>query len=809
VKLVRTLQQQLRRSKASGSTATPDLPAIQKLVEAGTLFKGTKNGHSQLSMISGVLVRDLTSHCEVSMEKLPLVIILVLFLVLGDQIDDTTIRRVVRSSDVYALSAERASVLVTSDGRARFCDRERDDGVQSAILMCDESNKAGMNICVKQTVQRLHNGDIVERGLATDSAVGKKSAGAVVKTVDSLTKEFTRDGLAFVHGSMSDAFNGARKTNAMLIKICDEAAVALAARDPTALRVQSAIFPGLVFDTSGPFREECANLCKLHNLDKVTQPVTSPVLGPAGCKHDASPSQCTYAFHWICNKARDIFDSVILECSEDAEHPEKVKLMKLIKQQCASRWLTYRRSSDELWVEMNVPASPELLLKCATYFASDWDHHALLCRCFDGEGVSHLMLMLMLLWVANHSTANISSNAARLVGFLASPLHRICLRMAVELYPIHLHWAAFYDGKSGTHPSCLALSCRSLEVVPFERELLWWTTAAAGDWRGAFPQTVAFMHAELDRAALLDLPHTREDLEVAICQRLSCGMEDMASKARKYFIEPTLKLGSFLLLATDPSVAPDMAVALLLALKQLYPQQVLISGADIQAFLALAPVAATATALYTLDSSVYAYPGLTHKGLRNILKARLLKNPATTRAIALKYGLLHPRINMELWRLARGELQPYLVAAAAWVPGMGVRHYWSSFELFCPALAHFLEHNHLHKPQANGRSEQLFSVASSKCKPTACHQTNSDALQHHAVVRQAIVESIVVESSRVNSALVLPKADGLFRNKEIRIYYVRHLVDMARALDQDAPLPSAVELRGAARSWWQEAQVSG
>ncbi|KAJ1404661.1 hypothetical protein B484DRAFT_404682 [Ochromonadaceae sp. CCMP2298] len=95
------------------------------------------------------------------MEKLPLVIILVLFLVFGDQIDDSTIRRVVRSSDVYALSAEWASVLVI--------------------------NKAGMNICVKQTVQRLHNGDIVERGLATDYAVGKKTAGAVAKTVDSLT----------------------------------------------------------------------------------------------------------------------------------------------------------------------------------------------------------------------------------------------------------------------------------------------------------------------------------------------------------------------------------------------------------------------------------------------------------------------------------------------------------------------------------------------------------------------------------------------------------------------------------------------
>ncbi|KAJ1403222.1 hypothetical protein B484DRAFT_405170, partial [Ochromonadaceae sp. CCMP2298] len=339
----------------------------------------------------------------------------------------------------------------------------------------------------------------------------------------------------------------------------------------------SAVIPGLVFVTSGPFREECAELCKLHNIDK-----------------------CTYAEHWICKKARDIFDSVILECSEDAENPEKA------------------------------------------------------------TGTST----------------------------------RCC--------------AAFYDGTSGTHPSCLALNCRSLEVVPFERELLRWTTTTAENWEGAFPQTVAFMHEELDRAALLDLPYTREELEVAICQPLSCGMEDMASKARKYFIEPTLKLGSFLLLATDPSVATDMAVALLLALKQLYPQQVLISGADIQAFLALAPVAATATALYKLDSTVYAYPGLTHKGLRDNLKARLLKNPATTRAI-----------------------------------------------------------------------------------------TNSDALQHHAVVRQAIVERIVVESRSVTSVLVLPKAGGLFRSKENRVYYVRHLVDMARALDQDAPLLSAVELRGA------------
>jgi hypothetical protein len=57
-----------------------------------------------------------------------------------------------------------------------------------------------------------------------------------------------------------------------------------------------------------------------------------------------------------------------------------------------------------------------------------------------------------------HSTANTSSNAARLVTFLASPMHRICLRMAAELYPIHLHLAAFYGGKSGTHPACRALS---------------------------------------------------------------------------------------------------------------------------------------------------------------------------------------------------------------------------------------------------------------------------------------------------------------------------------------------------------------
>ena len=93
--------------------------SILKLVSECGVYTDKINGQEQLSLTCGVLIQDLHTHCGVSYEKMPLVITDVLVMLFG-KVDVESMEAIVKSSDTYALAAERAGTIVVL-----FCQQKK------------------------------------------------------------------------------------------------------------------------------------------------------------------------------------------------------------------------------------------------------------------------------------------------------------------------------------------------------------------------------------------------------------------------------------------------------------------------------------------------------------------------------------------------------------------------------------------------------------------------------------------------------------------------------------------------------------
>ena len=107
------------------------------LMKNANVLYETINQQEQLSRCSGLLIRSLHSDCNVSYEKMPLVVHLVLTMIFG-KLNVETYQRLESASSTYTIAADRTSDLIEI---CLFTDRNRIDRVIIGHIRLDGSEK--------------------------------------------------------------------------------------------------------------------------------------------------------------------------------------------------------------------------------------------------------------------------------------------------------------------------------------------------------------------------------------------------------------------------------------------------------------------------------------------------------------------------------------------------------------------------------------------------------------------------------------------------------------------------------------------
>lgn len=147
-------------------------------------------------------------------------------------------------------------------------------------------------------------------------------------------------------------------------------------------------------------------------------------------------------------------------------------------------------------------------------------------------------------------------------GFLCSPAHRIAVKLVASLYPSHMEWARFADGRT-TIGKATVFGTRALEVVAADRSVVQFVHKLRMDWSEALPVSYTFMQSESRRAVSLGLCKTAEEYENIFQDRMNKGIEPMESTANTYFVQPHFNPGLVPLQLYCPATAPYCASALL------------------------------------------------------------------------------------------------------------------------------------------------------------------------------------------------------------------------------------------------------
>ena len=106
------------------------------------------NGKLCLSIRTGVFIQDLISNCGCSLEKMPIIISTVLRMLFGN-IDEVSMKRIVKCSKTYTTSTERTAALVKENTSNTFIIRDNESTVLNAYLIMDATNKGNKNLVAK------------------------------------------------------------------------------------------------------------------------------------------------------------------------------------------------------------------------------------------------------------------------------------------------------------------------------------------------------------------------------------------------------------------------------------------------------------------------------------------------------------------------------------------------------------------------------------------------------------------------------------------------------------------------------------
>ena len=114
---------------------------------ANVLYENV-NRQEKLSVCLGLLMRSLHSDCNVSYERMPSVVYLVLTMIFG-KLSIETCKRSQSASSTCIIAADRTSALIGRFGSSLFTDRGRSDRMIVGHIIIDGSDKKKQAIVLK------------------------------------------------------------------------------------------------------------------------------------------------------------------------------------------------------------------------------------------------------------------------------------------------------------------------------------------------------------------------------------------------------------------------------------------------------------------------------------------------------------------------------------------------------------------------------------------------------------------------------------------------------------------------------------
>ena len=118
------------------------------LVMKQSKYYDITNGKLCLSIRTGIFIQDLISNCGCSLEKLPIIIGTVLRMLFGN-IDEVSMKKIVKCTKTYTTSSERSASLVREQSSRTFIIRNNESSVLNAYLIMDATNKGNKNLVAK------------------------------------------------------------------------------------------------------------------------------------------------------------------------------------------------------------------------------------------------------------------------------------------------------------------------------------------------------------------------------------------------------------------------------------------------------------------------------------------------------------------------------------------------------------------------------------------------------------------------------------------------------------------------------------
>jgi hypothetical protein len=629
----------------------------------------------------------------------------------------------------------RVEEVITDDVRAKFTDNDREDGFVLACVCQDASHKHGSDYVVKPFTVECRDGHVRQLQLKTDITGTKKSGTGAIITIESITAEVTQGAIWKITSGTCDVFGKAELKK--VLQEIDKLVVALevGGKDMT---IRSQRIEGLMYDYGGACRAERLLSCEMHAFERVLKPLFILMIGKQGLSSSATTAQCIYSIAYYMKKYKDSLIALNIVSAEgdildrNVANAVPAEMRRLLKKICATRWESCEYTCTELIAMLNVVADKELLAFVeATYQGEMEQLPALLdlMVCPDSDEPSYLIISFF--YLSNHAAGGISGEGYirlhDLVGMMCSPYHRCCLFVIKELYPMHRKWTKFADGKSKTRPSEMVetISTRAIELSTFQRNCLQDIMAIQHNWMTALPKVFEYVKKEAKRAVslyekskeLFDKVTEKEFFE-DIEKELKIGIEGTVEKAKKYFVDRHMNLGTCILYITDPHVGPHVAFAILKA----FEDNGWIKSDNEGEPMNLTPPPSTAEGAeprahepWTQSCPVYVFPRMKNSEFQGKIKKLFTLNGSSTAkrasidGIVRAYGLRFKQVLEELKMLSTNVFLNHLKSSADWSPGVPVHKYWVSFQEMFPALADVLDTNFGHVLIASTIAEIMFS----------------------------------------------------------------------------------------------------
>ena len=125
-----------------------------------------------MSVRTGLHVQDMISNCGCSLEKMPIIIETVLKMLFGD-IDEISIKKIVKASSTYSNSAERSASLVKRMSSDHFLVRDNNSSILNSYMIMDATNKGNKSLVAK-LYDYVSNDGIVRLGAFNVDNTGMK-----------------------------------------------------------------------------------------------------------------------------------------------------------------------------------------------------------------------------------------------------------------------------------------------------------------------------------------------------------------------------------------------------------------------------------------------------------------------------------------------------------------------------------------------------------------------------------------------------------------------------------------------------------